>query len=1651
MAALPPEILGPLEAHRRRIFRGRATAGLTLTSWVALGLFVTSLLADRFLLLPVGVRTAWTTATVTATTLLLGWTLLRALRLPDAVRLAWQLEARHPELDESLASMVQLRRLPDAERRRYSPALLLELQRFAADRLAGVHSEDRGTSGAMAWLLAGSLLAWGAIGSILITDAFSSRQLALRFLRPGADLPRPSTVALAVSPGDRAVALGDTVEIRAVVLRGSPRSAVLAWRHDRGEWVEETLHALEPGLFARQFPGLRHPLEYRVSAGDFASPVSRITPRSPPGPVAFRIHRSYPEATGRPRDFVESQRGDLEAVRGTRVRLEVAANEPLADARLEGFPSQEDASVGSRSTGPAAGRAGSLDLEVVGSSAASAELTLVTSGEYRLFLQGLDGVTNGARDRYSVRVLADASPGVEMIEPHASEIAVERSGFLEVRYRAGDDQGLRSVTLVVSPSVPDSGDTVAALQIPLWQSEAVDFPRELAGSHLMDVQSLDLEAGESATLRLRAVDGRGQQALSAARTLLVASVPPPPEGPGWPGPLGRMEQELSAAYRDWSSLLPSFVGGAGTGPGELDGLPGGNDGEEGLIDAARLEKLARVAEKAAAARGSLSATGRAATECARGLAAFSPDVHRLERLGRHLRRTAAVECSTFWHESTRLTEELRDSLKAPSSPGSEPRVLLESSDGQELRRAHEEAGRRIGSALSAVRALHAAERLEELFERSLGLAWDSAELRAALARAGGAAGAATLPAVEVRAGELLREATLLAADLESHGGAGLPGAGLPGGKEREGSGEASLPSLRPLARGILESVVPDLEALRSREAGVPFSLEECRAAAGRVASSLRIFSKRLRAYHVRSRDLVKVTMDRLEEPPRVDGLLEELVRVSREGAGRPSEETHEPRLLILRSLFLELAEELHRLEALEYRDIRSRLELAATLEIVRNLAEVGTSVNDASFCEKVLEAFRATAPSRRVGTVLSDLHRAAGEEEDLHWSLRASSSPGYRSQRRLARLQRGLVLAVQASIEDLQTLVEESESPEGQDSPGDTFRRGLGDIGDSVQAAGRRLATIEEDLAAPGKATLQCAPLEPCAERQPADAGELARLADETARAGTSLDEAVEALEHLRSTALPGTDAARAWLREALGTLPERISRLARRQLDLASRLEDLARSPAGEDAAREVPDLLLLEDGLGEELGILVSRIRAEGQVLLESGSSTGVIRLRERVAAGLLAVRSAEMRGVTRHLSEARSADPDALPGILMAACAKARKAAELLARLAEILEASGTDEPLEVVGEELETLLDILEAAGSAESPESEDVRGTEIAKTREDLEKLLALAELQEEVGRLLQSLLGQAGSPADMEKLESLQQNVKKELEDRFVTVTELVELVSRLVLLEREAGRLARLERSLAATLERPPGERGEVPTRHEQLATEGRKMVRDFHDAGFKLSSVLPMVFRSFVRARFTTDAYLSSLEEAGERLSAPGDGESPRPDGEGAARSGEAALLAVAEHLDELQMHLRTMRQESLEALADQERGEGGPNAALLGLERARLSVNETLRLIRDGSLRAAARVQDAGMRSIADSQAALRSHLRNLVVPGGVEGQLMSRVLNEEARSLGLAWEVPTRGEDSETDRSRYLRGGEEMPYPVDYRDLVRVYLLALGADG
>ena len=1209
---------------------------------------------------------------------------------------------------------------------------------------------------------------------------------------------------------------------------------------------------------------------------------------------------------------------------------------------------------------------------------------------------------------------------------------------MPVRVEGSDDLGLASVEVVFSRPEGAGSPPPSPIRIDGGAARPEHegrLPLDGEWPLRIDASTLGLEPGEAIAFFIRAKDELGQEALSSEVGIRRTSIPPPPEGPGWPESLAAAETVVALAGSEWAALLPEA----------RDPVAAFE------ADAARAERLSRAAEDSIAVASLLRSSSVKLSELARSMPAPTPNRAALENAGGLLARAADDDGADFWSKAV----ELAGRTRIPGGGSVPTEGLFE---------AHGSAGTRIETVLSALRAILKKERMESAAARSAALLHDARAL-AALAAAGPAATA------DRRSRAILRESVsiaAIAAEVE----------------------EAS----------IGKSINEAASALVSAAGGTGETAE----ATGAAVESIAALAARLDELRAREEKRAALARSRLYSDPPLGPALEALaaeLKSSARGAVSPRG------IVLARHAFRALGDEIATLALLGRTDIEAEIELRSLEEILERVAlealggaaPPGGGDDASSLLDEIARAHAATEPGRRAGRVAAELERIASAEEDLAARLRALRSSNARSIIAISLAQ----AKARAALDDSRRALERA-APAFPSSLARVLT-GIDSAANLVEESRRLIASA---LAAPGEASLDPAARAAGSAAAALDAAveeiDRARAQDlpEAASARARLLSLVGTLPSriarlagkvrahaalLRALASSDADRARGASEARSGSLAlergaEELAGAARRESERLARggssrarielhdraalriaaiaagdLAEAVRALGGEDAGVGDPGQLRksadLEDraaaGL-EDLARAFSALDA-GEALRDAASSIeGALEsppaaetpgtpespeVIERDAGRLLAAALRAAESIASRLGD----DPrkPALLDLLRSATEHFRASVEA----ARKKEADAAAASLRAGRGDLDRVIAILrglrENASPAEEKARDDMarmeeesRGAEASREamaiRGELEKLLAVRELDDAVLEAIESMLGNE-APDDRRDEEALSDLARKaaeaadSLEKSFLSAEELVELVSKLLALERDGREAAASARTLAAEAER----QGALVPEEKRASFRDtvRGLIDDFRMAGFKITSVLPPVIRAYWKATEAADPLLGSAEEA--------------------VRAGQL-IPAALEKLDLFLDTVDDLRREALQAMADLERGNGSA-APQAGLERARRSLREAARLIREGKLdQASSAARDSGL-SIAEVASALRARMSEVLLPRGPEGSLASRVLDAQAARLGLAWDVRSRGEDAAGPGLERAPG--EMPYPSSFRELIRIYMRAL----
>jgi hypothetical protein len=305
--------------------------------------------------------------------------------------------------------------------------------------------------------------------------------------------PFAERVSISVEPGSIEIESGEDVRVTVRVsgslsepkLRASSASASL--RH------LDMTRAGESGVFEATLERVERRTQYAAELGRVHSPEYTISVRTPPQISEFLIAYQYPEYTGLERRIVSTVVGDVSALRGTRVWLEVSFAREVSSAALL-FDDGTTAAMQPRSE-----------------KSLSAGFTLSREGTYQI----------SAKDRvdkqhlsspFSIDHQEDSSPFLKIVSP-LPEADLPEDMELPLEVICADDYGLSTlhVHFYMDPR------EVQREQIMSFENRT----KEVALTHYWDLAPLQLLPGEVVTYFLEVFDNDAVSGPKSTRTPLM--------------------------------------------------------------------------------------------------------------------------------------------------------------------------------------------------------------------------------------------------------------------------------------------------------------------------------------------------------------------------------------------------------------------------------------------------------------------------------------------------------------------------------------------------------------------------------------------------------------------------------------------------------------------------------------------------------------------------------------------------------------------------------------------------------------------------------------------------------------------------------------------------------------------------------------------------------------------------------------------------------------------------------------------------------------------------------------------------------------------------------------------------------------------------
>ncbi|HVR28106.1 MAG TPA: DUF4175 family protein [Thermoanaerobaculia bacterium] len=543
------ELLRAIRTTRRRWRLKVLLRGLAVFLGVGLATVAVSIWAlDRFHYGDVAVSVVRILVWVALAALAVRFLVLPLLRRVSDRQVALYIEEHEPSLQAELLSAIELgARSKSAAAGTARGELVGDdagagtsgrlLARLLEQAIVSCQTLDWGASIERSPLRRFSALALGSalagIAALLLSPAFLQHGALLLFLPwKGASLANP--YGIEVLPGSVTVARGSDLEIHAHLVGFESDSAELAVRRGEGGWERWPMPegaGRDEKLF--MLLDLEDPTEYYVQAAGVRSGLHRIEVADLPYVSRIDLEYRFPAYTGLTPQRIDDG-GDIAALRGTEVRIEITPTVPVPAGRL--VVEQEG------------GGTQAIELAAAEDGLLVAGLTVERDTFYRVELTGPDGAMLAASPEYAVEVMEDQPPVLSFTTP-GRDLRAHKLEEVFTQVRVEDDYGVARLELVFA--LNGGEETTLAL---LGGNRR---PKQFEGGHTFYLEELDLQEGDFISYFARATES-GERGRAATVTTDIYFVEISPftknyrraeQGMGDRSGAGQMDNALSLRQR----------------------------------------------------------------------------------------------------------------------------------------------------------------------------------------------------------------------------------------------------------------------------------------------------------------------------------------------------------------------------------------------------------------------------------------------------------------------------------------------------------------------------------------------------------------------------------------------------------------------------------------------------------------------------------------------------------------------------------------------------------------------------------------------------------------------------------------------------------------------------------------------------------------------------------------------------------------------------------------------------------------------------------------------------------------------------------------------------------------------------------------------
>ncbi|MCJ7498613.1 MAG: hypothetical protein MUO78_10860, partial [candidate division Zixibacteria bacterium] len=480
---------------RTRLFYGVFIIISVILAYLILS-FILSTLSG--FILPVFIRVSLSGIFLLALSVAFSYFFLRPIFYkPSLEELAVKIEGKYPQLNNRLIGALQLYRNLEKNPEGYSVQMIekiIEQADVISTELNFKQVVDKKPLHKISQVSFG-LLGLTLVFTLLFTSHFN-RSLYL-FSHPLTSVTAPQKFFFEISPGNAEVLKYSDVKIEIRTLGEKPSRVDFYWNNEGGEWNEERLEKIkkiqpQDSLqmkkefdFEYTFKQVKRNIIYYAKAEGIKSEQYKLKVTDKPRIIDLKLTFNYPKYTQLKPLVIDQNDGTIEALVGTKVKIEATANKDLARGDLVFSDSSK------------------VEMKIEGKKAIG-EIIVRKDDSYHLEVEDKSGNKNPDPIEYKITKKDDQVPEVEIIQP-GMDCDLTENMQLPLLVKGSDDFGFTNLKLVYQIVSPGDGSVekeLKSLKLPFEEK----LEGELQSYYLWDLSDIGLMPGDLVKYRVEIYD-----------------------------------------------------------------------------------------------------------------------------------------------------------------------------------------------------------------------------------------------------------------------------------------------------------------------------------------------------------------------------------------------------------------------------------------------------------------------------------------------------------------------------------------------------------------------------------------------------------------------------------------------------------------------------------------------------------------------------------------------------------------------------------------------------------------------------------------------------------------------------------------------------------------------------------------------------------------------------------------------------------------------------------------------------------------------------------------------------------------------------------------------------------------------------------------